>query len=121
MGKLSNDEIYQKLMESRKNDPKRYACNTIAVIYDELKKRLDDRTKFRNGEITSKRFNPITAKEVHELKIAIRQTVVRMVENYGITQQDVDNYNTTAVGKLCISLGESGSMDSIRLWGFYAN
>lgn len=104
MGNLSNDEIYQKLMESRKKDPKRYACTTIAAYYGELKKRLNDRRKFENGEITSKKFRPITDEEIVELKERIYDVVKRMVKIYGITQSDIDHYNTYAVGKLKISI-----------------
>ena len=104
MGKLSNDEIYQSLMESRRINRKRYACLRIAEVYDYLKKRLSDRKKFEDGEITSKKFKPITEEEVVELKERIYEVAYRMVQIYGLTQKDIDHYNITAVGKLNISI-----------------
>ena len=104
MCKLLNDEIYQKLMESRKKDPKRYACTTIAAYYGELKKRLSDRAKIERGEITSPKKKPITDEEVATMKQRIKEVVHRMVAIYGITQKDIDLYNTYAVGKLKISI-----------------
>lgn len=104
MSKLNNEEIYRKLMESRKKDPKGYACNTIAVVYEELKNRLTDRERYEQGIITSKKFNPITDQEIGEMKQRIKETIVRMVRIYGLTQEDVDYYNTYSVGKLKITI-----------------
>lgn len=104
MGKLSNDEIYQSLMESRRINRKRYACLRIAEVYDYLKKRLSDRERFEIGEITSKNFTPITDEEIEAMKQRLHEVIVRMVQVYRITQKDIDRYNTTAVGKLNISI-----------------
>lgn len=104
MGKMSNDEIYQSLMESRRINRKRYACLRIAEVYDYLRKRLSDRKKFEEGEITSKKFKPITEEEVVELKERIYEVANRMVQIYGLTQKDIDRYNITAAGKLNISI-----------------
>lgn len=104
MCKLSNDEIYQKLMESRNKDPKGYACNRIAQVYQELKNRLSDRKKFEDGIITSKKFRPITDGEIAEMKQNIKETIIRMVQFYGLTQKDVDYYNTHAVEKMKITI-----------------
>ena len=104
MSKLSNDEIYQKLMDSRTENPKRYACTTIAIHYWELKDRLVDRTKFEKGEKTSKKFRPISDEEIAEMKNRIKEVVYRMVRIYGITQKDIDEYNKYAVGKIKISI-----------------
>jgi hypothetical protein len=34
---MSNEEIYQKLMESRKQNPKHYGLTSIAVEYEDLR------------------------------------------------------------------------------------
>ena len=104
MSKFNNEEIYRKLMESRKKDPKGYACKTIAVVYGELKNRLTDRERYEQGIITSKKFRPITDQEIGEMKQRIKETIVRMVRIYGLTQEDVDYYNTYSVGKLKITI-----------------
>lgn len=104
MGKLSNDEIYQSLMESRRINRKRYACLRIAEVYDYLRKRLSERERFEQGEITSKNFHPITDEEIDAMKLRIKEVVARMVQIYKITQKDIDRYNSYAVGKLCITI-----------------
>ena len=104
MCKLSNDEIYAKLMESRRINRKRYACLRIAEVYDYLKNRLIEREKIENGEITSKKKNPISNEEIEETKDRIKELVARMVQIYGLTQADIDRYNSYAVGKLKIRI-----------------
>ena len=104
MCKLSNDEIYAKLMESRRINRKRYACLRIAEAYDYLKNRLIERVKIENGEITSKRKSPISDEEIEETKDRIKELVARMVQIYGLTQADIDRYNSYAVGKLKICI-----------------
>lgn len=104
MGKLSNDEIYQSLMDLRKNNPKRYACLRIAEIYGQLKKRLFERKSFEEGIKTSAKFRPITDEEVAEMMQRIKEITMRMVKIYGLTQKDLDHYNTYAVGTLKITI-----------------
>lgn len=104
MCKLSNDEIYKELMESRRINRKRYACLRIAEVYDYLKKRLKERAKIESGEITSEKKRPISDSEIEELKDRIKELASRMVQIYGLTQKDIDRYNTYAVGKLKISI-----------------
>lgn len=104
MGKLSNEEIYQSLMDSRKKDPKRYACLRIAAIYDLLKKRIKERKDYEDGKKTSKKFRPITDVEIEEMKQSIKETTIHMVQVFGLTQKDIDRYNITAAGKLCVSI-----------------
>lgn len=104
MNKLSNDEIYQRLMRHRKEDPKNYACNTIAIIYGDLKKRINDKVKFEQGIITSKKFKPISDLEIKEMREQVTETISRMVQIYGLCQKDVDLYNTWAVEKINIAI-----------------
>lgn len=104
MGKLSNEEIYQSLMESRKQDSKRYACLRIAAIYDLLKKRIKERKDYEDGKKTSARFHPITDAEIEEMKQSIKETAIHMVKVFGLTQKDIDHYNITAAGKLRVSI-----------------
>ena len=104
MCKLSNDEIYQELMELRRINRKRYACLRIAEAYDYLKSRLTERAKIENGEITSKKKSPISDEEIEALKDRIKELTSRMVRIYGLTQADIDRYNSYAVGKLKIAI-----------------
>ena len=104
MCKLSNDEIYAKLMESRRINRKRYACLRIAEAYDYLKSRLIERVKIENGEITSKKKCPISDEEIEALKDRVKELTSRMVRIYGLTLADIDRYNSYAVGKLKIAI-----------------
>lgn len=104
MCKLSNDEIYEKLMESRRINRKRYACLRIAQSYEELKKRLSERARIESGEITSAKRVAITDEEIAEMKASLWELVARMVQIYKITQKDIDRYNSYAVGKLNITI-----------------
>lgn len=102
--KEENDKMYRYLMNRRKENPKMYACTTIAVIYEYLKKRIDERLDFEKGKITSKKFKPISNLEINETKEQIKETVRRMVQLYGLCQKDIDLYNTLSTCKLKITI-----------------
>lgn len=90
---MNNKDVYSKIMEIKKQDAKRFACASIAVLYYELQNRLADRKKWLNGEKISKNFSPISESEIREMKERIKLCIKEKVQRFGITQTDIDNYN----------------------------
>ena len=84
---------YERIMQLRQADPKRFAVSTSAVRYEELRKRMDDRAKFERGEITRKRYTPISDEEIKVFKADIIERIRTCVALYGLTQADFDAYS----------------------------
>lgn len=84
---------YERIMQLRQRDPKRFAVSTIAVRYEALKKRMDDRAKYERGEITRHGFTPISDKEVALFKADIADRVRTCIALYGLTQADFNSYS----------------------------
>ena len=80
-------------MQLRQADPKRFAVSTIAVRYEELRKRIEDRRKYERGELTRKRFTPISDDEIRVFKADITERIRTCVALYGLTQSDLDSYS----------------------------
>lgn len=84
---------YERIMQLRQRDPKRFAVSTIAVRYEELRKRIDDRRKYESGEITRKRYTPISDDEIRVFKADIANRVRTCIALYGLTQADFNSYS----------------------------
>ena len=74
---MSNEEIYRKLMRSRKENPKRYGLATIAVEYEDVrnyansKKKDSEELKWRISKLSNRiseviRIYRLTIEEVEE-------------------------------------------------------
>lgn len=78
MDKRSNDEIYRKLMESRKKDPKHYGLTSIAVAYEDVR-------NYANSKQCDRK----------ELKYLVERFTMRMREiahRYGLSSAEVREY-----------------------------
>lgn len=83
----------EKIIQFRTANPKRFAVSTIAVLYENLQKRVSDRRSYEQGKITRNGFTPISDKELDEMTMQLRERVEFCVRHYGITQQDIDGYS----------------------------
>lgn len=75
---MTNEEIYQKLMQHRREDPKHYGLTTIAVEYEDVRNYANSKNK--DGEELEWRISKLS------------QRIKDVISVYKLTMEEVVEY-----------------------------